>query len=143
MFLGEFRHSVDDKKRLAIPSKFRSELGQKAVLTIGFDKCLFLFPQKEWEKLAEKLSSLPLGQTSVRELNRLMLAGAAEVEFDRLGRILIPDYLVKYANLKKKTVVAGLYNRIEIWSEDKWDAYKSKAEKELGNLAEKLGELGV
>ncbi len=143
MFLGEFRHNIDDKKRLAIPSKFRSELGQKAVLTIGFDKCLFLFPQKEWEKLAEKLSSLPLGQTSVRELNRLMLAGAAEVEFDRLGRVLIPDYLVKYADLKKKAVIAGLYNRIEIWSESRWDSYKTKAEKELGNLAEKLGELGV
>ena len=143
MFLGEFRHNLDDKKRLAIPSKFRSELGQKAVLTIGFDKCLFLFPQKEWEKLAEKLSSLPLGQTSVRELNRLMLAGAAEVEFDRLGRVLIPDYLVKYADLKKKAVIAGLYNRIEIWSESRWDSYKTKAEKELGNLAEKLGELGV
>ncbi len=143
MFLGEFRHNIDAKKRLAIPSKFRSELGQKAVLTIGFDKCLFLFPQKEWEKLAEKLSSLPLGQTSVRELNRLMLAGAAEVEFDRLGRVLIPDYLVKYADLKKKAVIAGLYNRIEIWSESRWDSYKTKAEKELGNLAEKLGELGV
>lgn len=143
MFLGEFTHSIDAKKRLAIPAKFRSELGQKAVLTIGFDKCLFLFPQKEWEDLANKMSSLPLGQTDVRELNRLMLAGAAEVEFDGLGRVLVPDYLMKFAGLKKKAVVAGLFNRIEVWDEVKWNEYKLKAQKNIGNLAEKLGELGV
>lgn len=143
MFLGEFSHSIDTKKRLAVPAKFRTELGQKAVLTIGFDKCLFLYPQKEWEKLAEKLSSLPIGQLKVRELNRLMLAGAAEVEFDSLGRILVPEYLMKYADLKKKAVVAGLYNRIEIWDDSKWNAYKAKAQKSVGNLAEQLGELGV
>lgn len=143
MFLGEFSHSIDAKKRLAIPSKFRSELGTKAVLTIGFDTCLFLYPEKEWVKLAEKLSALPIGQTSVRDLNRLMLAGAAEVEFDKLGRILVPDYLKKYAGLNKKATVAGLYNRVEIWDESKWDSYKSKAQKNIGNLAEKMGELGV
>ena len=143
MFLGEFSHSIDAKKRLSIPAKFRTELGKKAVLTIGFDKCLFLFPQKEWQALAKKLSSLPLGQISVRDLNRLMLAGAAEVEFDPLGRVLVPEYLMKYADLKKKAVVAGLYNRVEIWDEGKWQTYKAKAQKNLGNLAEKLGELGV
>lgn len=143
MFLGEFSHSIDAKKRLAIPSKFRSELGTKAVLTIGFDTCLFLYPEKEWEKLAEKLSSLPIGQTNVRDLNRLMLAGAAEVEFDKLGRILVPDYLKKYAGLTKKATVAGLYNRVEIWDETKWNTYKTKAQKNIGNLAEKMGELGV
>ena len=143
MFLGEFSHSIDAKKRLAIPSKFRSELGTKAVLTIGFDTCLFLYPEKEWEKLAEKLSALPIGQTSVRDLNRLMLAGAAEVEFDKLGRILVPEYLMKYAGFKKKAVVAGLYNRVEVWDEAKWNAYKAKAQKNIGNLAEKMGELGV
>lgn len=143
MFLGEFSHSIDTKKRLAIPAKFRTELGQKAVLTIGFDKCLFLYPQKEWEKLAEKLSSLPIGQLKVRDLNRLMLAGAAEVEFDSLGRVLVPEYLMKYADLKKKAVVAGLYNRVEIWDEAKWNTYKTKAQKNVGDLAEQLGELGV
>ncbi len=143
MFLGEFSHSIDAKRRLAIPAKFRSELGTKAVLTIGFDTCLFLYPEKEWEKLADKLSSLPLGQTSVRDLNRLVLAGAAEVEFDKLGRILVPEYLAKYAGITKKAVIAGLYNRVEIWDEATWTVNKAKAEKELGNLAEKLGELGV
>ncbi len=143
MFLGEFSHSIDAKKRLAIPAKFRSELGQKAVLTIGFDKCLFLFPQKEWAELANKMSNLPLGQTNVRDLNRLMLAGAAEVEFDSLGRVLVPEYLMKFAGLKKKAVVAGLFNRVEVWDEAKWNEYKTKAQKNIGNLAEKLGELGV
>lgn len=143
MFLGEFSHSIDPKKRLAIPAKFRSELGARSVLTIGFDACLFLYPEKEWEQLAIKLSSLPIGQTDVRNVNRLMLAGAAEVGFDQLGRILVPDYLMKYAGLKKKAVVAGLYNRIEIWDEVKWNAYKAKAQKNIGDLAEKLGELGV
>ena len=143
MFLGEYTYNLDDKKRLAIPAKFRKMLGKTAVITQGLDNCLFLYPKKEWEKLAVKLANLPLSQSDARGFARLMLAGAMEVEIDSLGRILIPDYLKKYASLEKKAVIAGLYNRIEIWSEEKWKEYKEKTEKEIGNIAERLKELGV
>lgn len=143
MFIGEYSYNLDHKKRLAIPSKFRQILGKKAVLTRGLDSCLFLYPQKEWKVLVEKLSKLPIGQRDARGFSRLMLAGAFDVELDRLGRILVPDYLKKYASLKKKVVIAGLYTRLEIWDEQKWNEYKGKAEKEVGDMAERLGELGV
>ena len=143
MFLGEYKYSIDDKKRLAVPVKFRQGLGKKAVITRGLDNCLFLYPQKEWQVLAEKLSSLPISQADARGFSRIMLAGAMEVDLDRLGRIIVPDYLKKYAGLSKKAVVAGLYNRIEIWDEKSWELYKQKTEKEAGNIAERLKELGV
>lgn len=143
MFLGEYSHTVDQKKRLAIPAKFRAEAGTTVVVTRGLDNCLFVFPQREWQKLAEKLGSLPLGQSDARGFSRLMLAGAMEVAVDRLGRVLVPDYLKEYAGLKKQVVVAGLFNRMEIWDVTRWNTYKAKSEKEAGNMAERLGELGV
>jgi len=143
MFIGEYTYSIDQKKRLAIPSKFRKMLGKKVVITRGLDQCLFLYPLNEWESLAKKLAQLPLSQSDARGFARLMLTGAMEVGFDNLGRILIPDYLKEYASLRKKVVVTGVYNRIEIWDEKKWKIYKSKTEKEVGDIAERLKELGV
>jgi MraZ protein len=143
MLLGEYKHNLDSKGRLAIPAKFRSKLSGGAILTRGLDKCLFLFGLKEWEILAQKLTSLPLGQANSRAFVRLMLAGASDVAFDNQGRILIPDYLRQYADLKKKAVIAGLYNRIEVWSEDLWQQYKSKTESASDEIAEKLGDLGI
>ncbi len=142
-FIGEYNYSLDDKKRLSIPVKFRGLLGKKAVITRGLDQCLFLYSIKEWGTLAEKLSKLPLSQADARGFGRLMLTGAMEVVFDNLGRILVPDYLKSYAFLKKKAVVAGVYNRVEIWDEEKWRQYKEKTEKEVGDIAERLKELGV
>lgn len=143
MFLGEYTYTIDEKKRLATPPKFRQLLGKKAVITRGLDSCLFLFPSQEWEKLAKKLSQLPLSQSDARGFARIMLAGAMEVDIDNMGRILVPDYLKKYASLTKKVVVAGLYNRIEIWDEKKWGLYKEKTEKDAGDIAERLKELGI
>lgn len=143
MFIGEYTHSIDTKKRLAVPAKFRKELGEKAVITRGMDNCLFLYPMKEWGSLAEKLGRLPVSQKDARGFSRLMLAGAMEVELDSLGRILIPDYLKEYAELNKKIIIAGLYNRLEIWDEKKWRDYKAKVEEGAGDMAEKLSELGV
>ncbi|OIO48616.1 MAG: cell division/cell wall cluster transcriptional repressor MraZ [Parcubacteria group bacterium CG1_02_40_82] len=143
MFIGEYKHTIDQKKRLAIPAKFRKELGGGAVITRGLDNCLTLYTQQEWGKVADKLGSLPSSQLEARGFARVMLAGAMEVEFDQLGRILIPDYLKDYASLKKNVIIAGLYNRLEIWDEERWGQYKQKAEKEVGDLASKLGELGI
>jgi len=143
MFIGEYTYKIDDKKRLAVPSKFRDTLKKKAVITRGLDRCLFLFSMKEWEEIAGKISKLPFGQPDNRGFSRIMLSGAMEVEFDSLGRILIPDYLKTYASLNKEAVVAGIYNRIEIWDKKSWEDYKENTEKELGNIAERLKEFGV
>lgn len=143
MLIGEYKHILDSKKRFAIPVKLRKELGGRAVLTRGLDNCLFLYPEHEWQKLTEKLSQLPMGQGNTRSFLRLVLAGAVEVELDQLGRILIPDYLKDYAGLRQKIVVAGLYSRLEVWDEERWEIYKSEVEKNTDMVAEKLGELGL
>lgn len=143
MFIGEYSHTIDAKKRMAIPIKFRKDLGKKAVLTRGLDNCLYLYSLSEWETLAKKLSNLPISRSDSRAFSRLMLAGAMEVSLDSLGRILVPDYLKEYASLNKKAVLAGLYNRIEVWSEDKWKSYKKQTESKVEDIAEKMNELGI
>ena len=143
MLIGEYKHTIDAKKRLAVPAKLRREIGDGAVLTRGLDNSLALYPEKEWEKVVEKLKQLPSGKSDARGFNRLILAGASTVELDSLGRVLIPDYLKEYAALKKNVVIVGVYDRLEIWDEQKWDIYKKRVENEVGNMAERLGELGV
>lgn len=143
MFIGEYQHIIDSKKRIAIPSKFRDIFNGRAVITRGLDNCLFLYTLDEWNKLAEKLNQLPVGQSNTRSFVRLMLAGASESEIDKQGRVLVPDYLKTYAGLEKSVIIAGLYNRLELWDETKWIEYKASAEKNTDDIAEKLGELGV
>ncbi len=143
MFIGEYNHNLDNKGRLAVPVKFRDDLKKGAVITKGLDGCLFLYTMSEWKILAEKLSKLPISQSNTRAFARLMLAGAMDVQVDKQGRVVLPDYLRKYASLKKKIIIGGLYNRLEIWDENNWEKYKGKTEKESGDIAEKLGELGV
>jgi MraZ protein len=143
MFIGEYHHNIDDKGRLAIPKKFRKNLSKGAVITRGLDTALFLFPKEEWDKLAQKLAGLPLGQSNSRAFARLMLAGAMDVEMDKQGRVVVPEYLRRYATLSKAVVVAGLYTRLELWDEKKWENYKKKVEGDAETVAEQLGELGV
>jgi MraZ protein len=143
MFIGEYTYLIDQKKRLAVPSKFRKELGKRAVITRGIDKCLVVYPLKEWAKLAKKLESLPSSQTDAREFVRIMLSGAVDVGLDKLGRILIPDYLKEYASLKKNVAILGLSNKIEVWDEKEWEGFKKKTETSVGDIAERLKELGV
>ncbi len=143
MFIGEYNHNLDNKNRLALPSKFRSDLKSGAVVTRGLDNCLFIFTKTDWQKMVDKITELPIGKADARGFSRIMLAGAMDVKLDSLGRILLPDYLKKYAGLKKKIIVAGLYNRLEIWDEQKWNNYKKQIEKNAGKLAETMGELGI
>lgn len=143
MFIGEYSHSIDLKGRVAIPSKFRLILGRDAVVTKGVDYCLFVYPKEEWEKLAQKLSQLPISDIKARAFSRSMLAGAGEIEFDRQGRVLLPGYLREFANLKNMVVVVGVYNRIEIWDEKKWKEYKEKTDQESEVISEHLANLGI
>ena len=143
MFIGEYQHSIDPKKRLALPSKFRKELGKNVVVTRGLDSCLFVYPAKVWKELAEKLGTLPMGESTTRSFVRLMLAGAVDSDVDSQGRILLPEYLKEYAVQNRSVVVAGLFNRLEIWDEKKWNTYKTGAEKNTDEIAEQLGKLGI
>ena len=143
MFIGEYYHNLDNKGRLAIPAKFRALLKDGAVVTRGLDNCLFLYPKEQWEKEAAKFAKLPVSQAKARAFSRHMLSGAMEADFDNQGRITLPEYLRKFAGLKKKAAIAGLYDKLEIWDEDSWNKYKMETEKESGAIAETLGELGV
>ncbi|MBX4215665.1 division/cell wall cluster transcriptional repressor MraZ [Candidatus Parcubacteria bacterium] len=143
MLIGQYAHTLDPKKRLSLPSRFRKELGRKVVVTNGLDNCLFLYPLKEWERLSAKLGEMSIGPAGTRSFNRFMLAGAHEVEVDPAGRILIPDFLKEFAGLKEKVVLLGVHTRVEIWDEKAWNAYKGKVERDADALAEKLGEIGA
>lgn len=143
MLIGEYRHTLDDKKRLSVPSAFRKELGKKVVLTRGLDSCLFLYPVGQWHTISEKLSQLSMGQADTRSFSRFMFAGAVEAEIDNLGRILIPDFLKSFAGLGTKVVLAGLNDRVEIWDETRWQEHSGAVVGQADRLAEKLGEIGV
>ncbi len=143
MLLGEHRHTLDSKKRLSLPAKFRRELGKKLVITKGFDGALLVYSLKAWNDLQEKLKSLSLGQADARGFSRHLFGGAAEVEVDSAGRILIPDFLKDYADLKQKVVVVGLADRVELWDEERWDRYQKTLNEKSDLIAEKLAEGGM
>lgn len=143
MFIGEYSHTIDAKGRLAMPSKFRSKLQRGAVVTRGLDNCLFVFSASEWKKFAEQVVNAPLTKANSRAFSRFLLAGAVEVEFDKQGRMLLPEYLRTHAGLTKKTIVAGLGSRIEIWDDTAWQQYSKVTEKNSVSIAEELSELGI
>lgn len=143
MFIGEYQATIDEKGRISVPVKFRSQLKAKVVVTRGLDNSLFLYTAEEWKKLAEKLASLPIATANTRAFSRLMLAGAMDCDLDKQGRIILPGYLKEFAKINKKIVFAGLYNRIEVWSEELWSVYKLQTEKDSNKIAEQLGSLGV
>ncbi len=143
MLIGEYTHSIDEKNRVSLPAKFRSEMGKKLVVTPGLDNCLFVFTLKEWSIIESKLNSSSLLQSDNRSFNRFMFGGAVEAEVDSIGRILIPDFLRDRASLKNKVVLIGVSNRVEIWNEKAWGEYKKVVEKQADTLAEKLGQVGV
>lgn len=143
MFIGEHSHTIDTKGRLSIPAKYRSNLIAGVVVTRGLDQCLFMYPNEEWISIAQKLANLPISQKKSRAFARLMLAGAWDVQLDSQGRVLIPEYLRRYAGLAKQVIVAGLYNRLEIWAEDTWHEYRQHAEASSEEISESMAELGI
>lgn len=143
MLIGEYLHTLDSKKRLSLPAKFRKEVGKKVVITRGLDACLFMFPTKTWAGIAQKLEQLPFGQSDTRGMSRFILAGAVETEVDSAGRILVPDFLKEFADLRSRVVLAGVSDRIEIWNEKTWEEYKRRIEKDADQMAQTLGDLGI
>lgn len=143
MLIGQYQHTIDNKKRLALPVKFRGELGVKVIVTKGVENCLVVYAEKEWEAVSQKFGNLTISQGEARAVARHLLASATEIILDKLGRILIPDYLKDYAVLKKDVVICGLSNRLEIWDSQRWENYSKDAEKGVEEIVSKLGPLGI
>jgi MraZ protein len=138
MFMGEFQHSLDEKGRITIPSKFRDGLGQSFVVTRGLDNCLFVYPREEWSTLEQKLKALPLMKSDARAFTRFFFSGATECDLDKQGRVNIPSNLREHAKLDKDAVVIGVSNRVEIWGKDAWEGYAQQSEDSFNEIAEKL-----
>ena len=137
MFLGEYIHTFDSKNRISLPSKFRKDLGRVVVITRGLDHCLYVYAKKAWEKEAMRYADQASGNAAARGLARLFLAGSAEAEVDGGGRILIPDHLKSFAEIKKSAVIAGVAGRVEIWNEQAWKKYTTAIERDAESFAEK------
>ena len=138
MFMGEYHHSIDNKGRMIVPSKFREDLGEMFIITRGLDQCLFGYPLSEWALIEEKLKGLPLTKKDARAFTRFFFSGATESELDKQGRINIPAPLLQYAKLEKECVVLGVSNRIEIWSKQIWEDYFSQSEESFAEIAENM-----
>lgn len=142
MLMGEYNHTIDAKGRLIVPAKFREVLGDEFVVTKGLDNCLFVYPNDEWQKFEEKLQTLPLTNKNARQFTRFFLAGAASVEVDKQGRILLPSVLREFAGLEKDVVLVGVASRIEIWSKDRWLQSISTYDDDMDEVAANMESLG-
>jgi len=143
LYYGEYKHTLDPKGRVFIPSKFRDELGEKFIITKGLDECLFVYSLSEWSNLESKLRTLPFTDKDVRAFIRFFFAGAAECEVDKQGRVLIPQNLREYAGLEKELYVIGVSARVEIWDTKKWEGYCSNENISTDKIAEKMSQLGI
>ena len=143
MFRGSFEHSVDSKGRVSVPSRFREILAEryegKLVLTMDFDKCIMVYPLEEWERVEEKIKSLPQSQKEVKDYTRFVFSNASECELDKQGRILIPPTLREGAGISKSVMVVGILNKMEIWNKGSWDTRKSQTGDKIGEVLSTLG----
>lgn len=141
MFIGEYQHNLDAKGRLTLPSKFRDDLGDEFFITKGMDSCLFVFPQKEWDKIDEKINGLQLSRKESRGLARLFYAGAINVSLDKMGRVLLPQSLRGYAKLEKEAIIIGVSSRVEIWDKEAWETYNDDDNLNYDILTEKMTDI--
>lgn len=143
LFLGEYQHSIDDKGRLAIPAKFRSPLNDGLVVTRGLEKCLYVWTLDQWREMSDRLASLPLMQNDARRVARHFFSGAVDTKLDKLGRVILPQFLREYAGLTDEVVVLGVHSRIEIWGSESWASERSQVEEQSASYAEHLATLGI
>ena len=141
MFMSEYNHTIDAKGRLIIPSKFRETLGEEFVVSKGMDGCLFVYANEDWNAFEQKLTSLPLINKEARQFARFFLAGAAQVELDKQGRILLPANLRSFAELDKDVVLVGVGSRIEIWSKVRWESISS--DENMDDITAAMAGLGL
>ena len=140
MFLGQYEHSLDEKSRIIMPAKFREDLGESFIITFGLDKCLFVYPMEEWERLSLNLQELPLGKKDTRAFKRTLASRALVGSFDQPGRVVIAKYLRDYAAIEKNVVIIGVFERIEIWDVKRWENYSRETEQSYEEIAERIYE---
>lgn len=138
MFMGEYHHSIDEKGRIVLPSKFRDALQDQFIVARGLEKCLYVYPMDEWNRLVDRLNTLPFTKKDARTFIRSFFSGATFCEFDHQGRTCITSPLVTYAGLTKDCVIIGANDRIEIWNQDSWNKFLKENEENLSNIAENL-----
>ena len=143
MLIGEYEHTLDEKNRVSLPRQFRTGLGTRIVMTRGLDNCLFVYPKKSFEKVVAKLDDMSFAQSDKRGFTRFILSGAAEIEIDTAGRILIPEHQREFAKLSKNVIFAGVSDRVEVWDAEAWRAYKAAIETKADTMAETLGQIGA
>lgn len=143
MFMGEYSHSIDPKGRLIIPAKLREELGDNFVVTKGLDGCLFAYPQEEWQNIEKRFREVPLTTKDARKFSRFFFAGAAQMELDKQGRILLPATLRNFAGLEKDVVLVGVLDRVEIWDKSRWDENNAYDDQDMDEIAEHMADLGL
>ncbi len=141
VFTGEYLHTLDQKSRVIIPARFREELGDTFMISRGLDRCIFVYHLNEWSKIEQKVKELPLTRSDARAFTRYLFSGAAEVETDRQGRVLIPQGLREYARIEKEVMIIGVSNRVEVWSAEAWKEYTSAENLDFEAAAEKLADL--
>ncbi|MDD9868117.1 MAG: division/cell wall cluster transcriptional repressor MraZ [Candidatus Campbellbacteria bacterium] len=144
MLIGEYKHKMDEKFRVSLPSRFRKNLGNTIVLTRGLERCVFAYNLSRWKEITDRLSKLDGSRPERRKFLRFFISGATEVDIDSAGRILVPRFLLEFADLKqnKEVIIAGVQSRIELWNEEKWEEYKTKMENDEA-LTDNLGEIGA
>lgn len=142
MLVGEHWHTIDPKNRIMIPAKLRQELGNTFMLTRGLDNCINAYPMREWEKLEERIASLPQTRADVRRYQRFYFSGAVQVDMDKQGRVLIPVNLVEYGSLLNEVVTIGMRDKLEIWSKENWTEYQEQ-EINMDEVAESMADLGI
>ena len=143
MFMGEYSHSIDPKGRLIIPAKLREELGDNFVVTKGLDGCLLAYPQEEWQNIEKRFREVPLTTKDARKFSRFFFAGAAQMELDKQGRILLPATLRSFAGLEKDVVLVGVLDRVEIWDKSRWDENNAYDDQDMDEIAEHMADLGL
>ena len=136
--MGEYHHSIDEKERIVIPSRFREELKDTFVITRGIENCLFIYSLEEWKKITDKLETLPFTKKDARQFIRFFPSGATEAQFDKQGRIVITTPLLEYAKIEKDCVIIGAGERLEIWSENAWNNFFNEASTGMSDIAENL-----
>ena len=138
MFIGEYHHTIDEKGRMIVPSKFREKLGNQFIVTRGIENCLFIYSLQDWEKITNQLNALPFTRKDARSFSRFFLSGATDVELDKQGRINLPSPLISYAKLEKDCVVIGTGDRVEVWAQEEWDVFIDSTKDNMSDIAENL-----
>lgn len=138
MFIGEYHHTIDEKGRIIIPTKFRKELGNTFIITRGIENCLFVYSEENWAKITDKLNSLPFTKKDARTFNRFFMSGATSVELDKQGRVNISKPLIDYASLLKDCVIIGTGDRLEVWSQESWESFFDSTKDSMSDIAENL-----